>query len=421
METTLSLAPGITLRCRKATRFKQGALSIQFLRPMRAEEAAKNALIPAVLLRGCEAAPDMQRIIARLDDLYGASIGALVRRIGDYQTTGFYCGFVEDRFALAGDQILAPMLEFAGQLLLEPVLENGAFCECYVESEKKNLISTIDSQRSDKRAYAAGQLLKILCKGDSFAIPRLGEREDVEKITARSLYDHYQALLREYPIEIYYVGSAEAETLAGILAPILEKLPRNLKTMPAQKPLQPGKAEHKTEAMDIAQGKLSLGFVTPITNRDSRFAAMQLFNSIFGGGMTSKIFNRIREELSYCYDIGSGYYSTKGILTVHAGIDFDREAAVRREVLELLTACQVGNITQQELDCAREYLLSGLRAVYDSPGAMENYFATAALSGASRTPEAYARQLQAVTVANVVAAAQTVQLHSSFFLTGTTN
>ncbi len=421
METILCLAPGITLRCRKVSRFKQGALSIQFLRPMRSEEAAKNALIPAVLLRGCETAPDMQRIIERLDDLYGASIGALVRRIGDYQTTGFYCGFVEDRFALPGDKILEPMLEFAGQLLLSPVLENGAFCADYVESEKKNLISTIESQRSDKRAYAAGQLLKLLCQGDSFAVPRLGEKEDVEKITARSLYDHYRTLLREYPMEIFYVGSADAETLAAILTPILAKLPRGLKTLPAQTDLHIGPGRHVTETMDIAQGKLCLGFVTPITNRDSRFAAMQLLNSIFGGGMTSKIFNRIREELSECYDIGSGYYGTKGVLTVHAGIDFDREEAVHREVSEILKACQEGNITQQELDSAREYLLSGLRAVYDSPGAMENYFATAALSGANRTPEAYAAELRAVTVPQVVAAAQTVQLHSSFFLTGTTN
>ncbi len=419
METTLCLAPGITLRCRKATRFKQGALSIQFLRPMCAGEAAKNALIPAVLLRGCEGAADMQRIIERLDDLYGASIGALVRRIGDYQTTGFYCGFVEDRFALAGDRILAPMLQFAGQLLLRPVLENGAFREDFVESEKKNLISTIESQRSDKRAYAAGQLLKILCQGDSFAVPRLGEKEDVEKIDPKGLYDHYQTLLRESPVVIYYVGAAEAETLAEILRPIVAQIPRQPRELPAQTDLRSTLGQHLTEAMDIAQGKLGLGFVTPITNRDSRFGAMQLFNGIFGGGMTSKIFNRIREELSLCYDIGSGYYGTKGILTVHAGIDFDREAAVRREVLALLSACQAGEIAQNELDCAREHLLSGLRAVYDSPGAMENYFATTALSGAARTPEAYAAELQAVRLPDVVAAARTVQLHSSFFLTGT--
>ena len=46
------LLPGVTLRCFPAERFKQGCLSLQFLRPMTPFEAALNALIPAVLLRG---------------------------------------------------------------------------------------------------------------------------------------------------------------------------------------------------------------------------------------------------------------------------------------------------------------------------------------------------------------------------------
>ena len=57
------------------------------------EEAGLNALIPAVLLRGCRSCPDLRDITLRLDELYGASVSTLVRRVGDYQTTGFYCGF----------------------------------------------------------------------------------------------------------------------------------------------------------------------------------------------------------------------------------------------------------------------------------------------------------------------------------------
>ena len=157
MQQTLEILPGVTLRCIQDRRFKQSALSIQLLRPMTQSEAAQNALLPAILLRGCRDYPDLQRITQHLDDLYGASISTLVRRIGDYQTTVFYCGFMEDRFALPGDEILAPMIRFAAQLLLEPVTEDGGFSRDFVESEKRNLISTIDSDRSDKRTYAASQ------------------------------------------------------------------------------------------------------------------------------------------------------------------------------------------------------------------------------------------------------------------------
>ncbi len=422
MYQSVELFPGVALRCIQSSRFKQGVLSLQFLRPMSREEAALNALLPDILLRGCSAAPDLQRITARLDDLYGASVGAQVRRIGDYQTTGLACGFIEDRFALPGDRVLEPMVEFMGQLLLEPVTEKGAFCREYVSGEKKNLISALEAQLSDKQAYAVGKLLKNMCRGDSFAVPRLGGIPQVRKVTAKGLYDHYQKVLRESPVEIFYVGTADVDRVAALLRPIFARLPReNVLTLPPQTALTPARPSHKSEKMDISQAKLAMGFVTPITSADPRFAAMQLFNSIFGAGMTSKLFVQLREMRGLCYAIGSAYYAGKGLLTVSAGIDSSRVEETKEAVLQQLQLCREGHISQQELDNAKAAVLSGLRAVYDSPGAMESFFSTTALSGLNRSPERYAQEIRAVTVADVVAAAGSVGFHSSFFLEGEQN
>ena len=112
MIETITLLPGITLRVCRDTRFKQGCLSFQLVRQMDKAEAAMNALLPAVLLRGTEKHPDLRSITEHLDELYGASVSPLVRRVGDYQTTGLYCGFMDDRFALPGDQVLRPMMGF---------------------------------------------------------------------------------------------------------------------------------------------------------------------------------------------------------------------------------------------------------------------------------------------------------------------
>jgi len=421
MQQTLEILPGVTLRCIRDSRFKQSALSIQLLRPMTQSEAALNALLPAVLLRGCRDYPDLQLITQRLDDLYGASIGTLVRRIGDYQTTGFYCGFMEDRFTLPGDEILAPMIRFATQLLLEPVMEDGGFSRDFVESEKKNLISTIDSERSDKRTYAAGQLLKLMCKNDSFGIPRLGETEQVEAIDHVSAYTHYQKILRESPMEIFYVGSATPEQVAALLTSELSLIERDPHPLPAQMPFQNTDGREESETQQIAQAKLALGFVTPITSQDPRFAAMQVMNAVFGSGMTSKLFMEVREKMSLCYAIGSGYYGSKGIMTVNAGIDSRQRSKAQSAILAQLEACRAGDISENELSAAKESILSGLRTVYDSPGAIEGFFSTAAISGLGRTPETYAEEIRAVTVADVVEAAKTVAFHSAFFLKGATN
>ena len=88
MIETIPLLPGVTLRCCRDTRFKQGCLSFQLVRQMDSSEAAMNALFPSVLLRGTNRCPDLRSITEYLDELYGASISPLGRRVGDYQTTG---------------------------------------------------------------------------------------------------------------------------------------------------------------------------------------------------------------------------------------------------------------------------------------------------------------------------------------------
>ena len=97
MIQTKEILPGITLRCCRDTRFKQGCLSFQFVRQMDAGEAHLNALLPSVMLRATIPHPDLRSISQHLDSLYGVTLGALVRRIGDYQTVGFYLNFMDDR------------------------------------------------------------------------------------------------------------------------------------------------------------------------------------------------------------------------------------------------------------------------------------------------------------------------------------
>ncbi len=418
MIETIQLYPGVTLRCAPDDRFKQGALSLQFVRPMCQEEAALNALLTAVLLRGSRLHPDLRAITARLDELYGAALGNIVRRIGDYQTTGLYCGFIEDRFAMDGDRILEPMVDLIRELLLDPLLENGVFRADYVEGEKKNLIAAIDSERNDKRAYTSNQMMRLLCRNDSFGIPRLGDREAVAAITPEALYDHYEKVLTRSRVDIFYVGSAAPAAVAELLRPLFASMDRQSFTLPPQTPLQPSQPQRKEEVMEVAQGKLCMGFVTPTTLRDEGFVAMQLLNLIFGAGMTSKLFMNVREKLSLCYDIGSGYHGAKGILTVSAGIDCQQVEAVTAEILAQLEACRTGQITEAELEAAKMAMDSSIRGIHDTPHSIEGFYATAALSGMKLTPEAYQQAVWATTVEQVAEAARSLDLHTTYFLKG---
>ena len=202
------------------------------------------------------------------------------------------------------------------------------------------------------------------------------------------------------------------------MMPIFQGIERNYHSLPPQSAFRDLGGSDFAEEMDVTQGKLCLGYVTSITNRDPEFVAMQMMNTIFGAGMTSKLFMNIREKMSLCYAIGSGYYGSKGIVTVSAGIDFDKEQQTRREIARQLQDICDGKLTSDEMQAAREALLSSLRGTHDAPGSIEGYYATTAISGMGLTPQQYMDAITLVSPEQVAAAARTLKLHTGFFLKG---
>lgn len=378
-----------------------------------------NALLPAVLLRGTKKYPKLRDISAFLDEEYGASVGTLVRKNGEIQTTGFYLSFLEDRFSPDGAGILEPMIDFLRQLLLEPVLENGNFSKEFVEGEKWNLINAIESGMNDKRTYASEKMLSLLCGEDGYGVPRLGKVENVEAITPQSLYAHYQALLKTSRVELFYCGGEKLQTVADMLkaalAPLGTETPVAVSTPPFQSEKEPRYGE---EVMEVSQGKLSMGFSTGCTAKDPGFPALMVLNACYGAGMTSKLFQNVREKLSLCYYASSGIHGAKGLMTVSSGIETANFEVAKAEILAQLEACRRGEISEAELENGKKAILTSLQTIPDSPGRMEDYAMYSMLSGQNMEIEAYAKAVRAITVEQVAEAARKIRLEAVFFLKG---
>ncbi len=419
MDQRIEIMPQVWLRAICTDRFKSACLSFSLLRPLRREEAAKNALVANVLLRGTQMHPDLRSISQVLDLYYGAGLGPLVRKNGELQTCGVFLSFMEDRFALPGDQVLEPMLEFLGEVLFQPRLEGGAFVPEFVAGEKQNLINTMEALLNDKRSYADRQMLRAMCREDSFGVSRLGEPEDVAEIDPAALYAHYQSLLAHSPIEIFYAGSATPERVAALLRRVLQPLPRGDMDLSAWKPMRKTRqTQYLEETMGVTQAKLSMGFTTGITTRDKEFPTLMVFNALYGAGVTSKLFVNVRERLSLCYYADSSVFGSKGILAVSSGIETGKYAMAKDEILRQLEVCCAGEITGQELEAAKRAICSSLRTVSDSPGRMEDFAMFGRLSGFPLSVSEYEAAVQAVTADQVAAVARQIRLDTIFLLKG---
>lgn len=419
MEPRIQLRPGVYLRAIQTEKFKTGCLSLNFVRPLMPTEAPLAALLPSVLLRGTEHYPDIRAISSFLDAHYGASVGTLVRKKGEILTTGFYADFLEEKFLPEGEQVFVPVLEFLGELLFAPCMENGCFLPDAFEGEKQNLLDSIDYRLNDKRAYAQEQMLRVMCAQEAYGIPRLGDREEAEKITPESLMSYYRHLLSHSQLELIYMGRRSPEEVGQALTKILSPLPVG-EPDTASTCVLPGGSEvrYVTQTMDVTQGKLCMGFRTGMTGADPDYPAMMLFCTVYGGGATSKLFMNVREKRSLCYYVSASLDKFKGVMFVSSGIEAKNYDIAQEEILRQLEACVQGQITEEELECARRALLSSLRAFLDAPGRIDEYMLGCALSGSEVPIETLMERLSQVTLSQVVDAAKRVRLDTVYFLKG---
>ena len=205
MTTQKELLPGVFLSAVQDRRFKTACFSLSFLRPLCEGEAAMNALLPSVLLRGSKKTPSIRAIAGRLDELHGASAGALVRKKGEIQLTGLFADCLEDQYA--GEAVFSRLLDFVSELLFCPQTENGAFLPELVRQERENLRNAMHGVLDDKGAYCERQLLRTMCRGERYACGRLGEPEALDKIDAHTLWAHDKSVLASSRIELFYLGS----------------------------------------------------------------------------------------------------------------------------------------------------------------------------------------------------------------------
>lgn len=417
MDNRIEILPDVFLTSVQTDKFKTGCFSVNLLRPMRREEASANALIPSVLLRGSERWPDIRAISARLDELYGASVGTLVRKKGEMQMTGFFADYIED--ALAGEPVFSEVLDFVSHTLLHPKLENGCFRADVVRSEKRNLANAIESRINNKRSYAVSQLLGTMCAGEAYGIARLGELEDVEREDERSLFAHYNEILAHSRVEIFYMGRKTAADAAEAFREALKELPRGVCTAVGTSVVERAETvREKVETMDIAQGKLAIGLRTGCTAADEGYPALLMMNAIFGGGATSKLFTKVREEMSLCYYAGSSVEKFKGVMLVSSGIETANYETAKKEILNQLEQCRAGNISDYEFDSAKRYILSELKSAADSPGRLDDFYIGNAAAGLDGTLDALAKKIEGITKQEVAAAAKRLTLDTIYFLKG---
>lgn len=416
------LFPGVWLRTVHTDKFKSAYLSLTLMTQLNRENASANALLPRVLRRGTMVHPDMESLSAALDELYGGAVEPAVRKKGESQCVGFLASFLDNAYALNGEDILSGAAELLGEMLLNPLTRDGVFDPDYVEGEKANLIDELRGQINDKRIYATRRLTQLMCREESFGADKLGQEDKVAAITPESLWARYQKLLSSAQIEVYYSGSADPERVREIMERVFSALPVSQEREEPECEVRIHAEQEPNvieEVMDVNQGKLAMGWRTGgITVWEEECPALVLCSAVFGGTSMSKLFMNVRERLSLCYYASSALEKQKGLMIVSSGIEFQNYETAKREILAQLEDVKAGKITDDELEGARRILINQYRSIEDEQGRMEEYWLGQAAAGTEDAPGTLAARLETVTGEQIAQVARKLELDTVYFLKG---
>lgn len=407
----------IRLHVMPTDRFKTFAISVYIGQPLSEEWVTPVALSPFVLRRGTRKYPETKQFRERLDDLYGAGFGFDIYKRGDYQIVQFRMDVINDQFVAENSSLLKHSLEFIGEALTMPALEDGHFRGKYVDAEKNTLQKRIEAIINDKIKYAAERCIEEMCADEPYRLLPLGKIGTLNKITPSVLYESYLKWINEAPIDLYVVGNATLEEVQALVEAYF-KLERSKVQAYASRAWNPPvkQVNNVIEKLDVSQGKLNMGLRTYVTYADETYPAALMYNGILGAYPHSKLFINVREKASLAYYASSRLDGHKGIMTIQSGIEIANYNQAVDIIKKQLEAISAGEISELEMSQTKAMISNHLREIEDSAYEMIAFDFNSVLSGQERSVSALLTAIDKVDQAAIRSVAEQVKLDTVYFL-----
>ena len=402
--------------------FKTSSFSVNFVVPLQRETAAIYTVLPMILHRGCRLYPDRRAVSRRLEELYGTALSVRNYKRGELQVINFTVNMIDNAYLPAeeGADVFSEALSLLSNVLTDPVLEDGHFLQTYTDSEIKNCMDTIRAAINNKMRYAFDRCSELMFEGERYGIPADGYLEDYCVLTPKTLMPFYRHMLENARIELFYGGKQEPKDIEPIARRLFQNINRCCDgTLPyAELNVNVQAVRHFDESTPAEQGKLVIGFRTPITGIHEDAYAFSVFNEIYGGSAASKLFMNVREKKSLCYSCSSTGDLAKGVLFAYAGIENENKEITVAEITKQLDIMRQGNISDEELHCAKQSIISGYQSLSDSLSAMEVWHLRHILCDFRQEPEEVIKKIASITREDVVRVANGLVLDTIYFLKG---
>lgn len=386
-----TLQNGIRVVAEKIDYLKSISIGVWVGNGSRHETADENGIshfIEHILFKGTKNRNALE--IARAIDDVGGQLNAFTAR----EYTCFYTKTLDAHAPVALD-------------VLSDMLFNSLLSKEDMDKERKVILEEI-SLYEDSPEDLVYDLISSAAWGDtSMGRTILGTRESLEKITPEIMRNYMKTHYTKKNMIISVSGNygndffdlleeyfgRQSISDNDIFLPDAEYSPSNL-----------------VKTKDIEQVQLVAGF-KGIDVMDERAYSLLVFNNVFGSGMSSRLFQNIREKLGLVYSVYAGHsaYINTGIFDISAGMNPDNLKRVAELISEEISKIKREKLSAQEVARAKEQLKGSFILSYESTGArMQGAGRSLLLNKPILTQEEALEKIEAVTSDSVAEIIDTV-------------
>ncbi|MGQ9859159.1 MAG: M16 family metallopeptidase [Thermodesulfobacteriota bacterium] len=282
-----------------------------------------------------------QQIASEID-----AVGGVLNAFTSREYSSFYVKVMDEHLPLAVDLIT--------DLYLESVFDPEE-----LERERSVVLQEIRMVEDTPEEHVMDLLYKVMWKGSSMAHPVQGESRQVSRISRETLLDRWRDHYHHREALFSVAGRFQKEQLLRLLEGAGGSLCADPKW--PKRRLPKSHAGIQLVKKDLEQVHVCLGVPAPSATHPGRYAYL-LLNTILGGGMSSRLFQEVREKRGLAYSVYSfvNTYADAGVLGIYLGTTRDELHEALSVILDQMARLKEEPVSPEVLRSAREQVKGGL-------------------------------------------------------------
>ncbi|MEA4972189.1 MAG: pitrilysin family protein [Candidatus Metalachnospira sp.] len=273
---------------------------------------------------------------------------ALGGQINAYTTKEYTCYYTRTL-----DKHFDKALDVLSDMLLNSKLDNDD-----IKRERKVIEEEIDMYLDAPEELVHDAIEEAVWHETSLGMPICGTKKSIAVFDSNLIKDYYKRAYRPQNAVIAVTGNFDKEDILEKLTSVFGSWSNEgyLKTDFAKATYAPAVL---SITKDIEQIHLCISFKAP--ERDSKYKySLAVLNTLFGGGMSSRLFQKIREDEGLAYSIYSytSAYSDTGIMTVYAATNRQKYEAVIESVMKEIDKLKTERINDKVIAVTKEQIIS---------------------------------------------------------------